>query len=345
MAYSALGFSLADLAVTGESAPTTSWGGTLTVQVTLQNLGASTLVEPTSLVPPGQVQVGPDGAIVPSYYTPSQADAPDTTVAVYLVPRGRRGIAGGIQVGVIDAPMMSQNNIQQFQGTVTLPDRPAGFPAAGGYTVRLVANADRNVLESNYSNNVSPPMNVTLTPTPATPMLRATAFEVPAGLVPGDTIAPYIQVANLGGAPLTTEVEVAVVASTSPDFNLGSSIVALYTVSEIDGLNTVPLPNAARHARGFRGLPMRNNIITPRSNVVTIQGANATLPVSPSSYYIGVVIDPFNKLNLPNQPENRLELVRSVDANRNPLSPSGVIGSNATKDFQSTPTGANVGIV
>ena len=103
MAYSALGFSLADLAITGESAPTATWGGPLTLEVTLQNLGASTIVEPTSLVPATQVEVGPDGSLVPSYYTPSQSDAPDTTVAVYLVPRGR-GLASGVQVGVIEAP-------------------------------------------------------------------------------------------------------------------------------------------------------------------------------------------------------------------------------------------------
>ncbi len=344
MAYSGLGFSLADLAVTGESAPTASWGGPLTLQVRLQNLGASTIIEPTSLVPATQVEIGPDGAVVPSYFTPSQSDAPDTTVAVFLVPRGR-GIGGGIQVGVIEAPSLSQNNIEQFEATITLPERPAGFPDSGAFTVRLVANADRTVLESNYRNNVSPPLNVRLTPTPATPALRAITFDLPGGLAPGDVVAPYIQIANLGAAPLTSDVEVAVVASTTPEFNLGSSVVSLYTIGGgVPGLNSVPLPNSARHGRGFRAL-QRNNIITPRSNVVTIQGANVALPTTPSSYYLGVVIDPYNKLNLPNQPADRLELVRRVSADGGDLSPTGVVTTPGVFPFQYPPDGAPIGVV
>ncbi|MDG3006998.1 hypothetical protein [Paludisphaera mucosa] len=344
MAYTSLGFSVADLAISGESAPTAAWGGTLTIQVTLRNLGASTIVEPTSLVPATQVQIGPDGAVVPSYYTPSQADAPDSTIAVYLVPKGK-GPAGGLQIGTIDAPALSQNNIEQFQSTLTLPAQPAGFAASGNYTIRLVANADRSVLESNYRNNVSAPLNVKLLPAPALSALRVTAFDVPDGLSPGDTIAPYIQVSNLGNGALTSDVQVAVVASTSPDFNLGSSIVSIYTINGgIPGLSSVPLPNAARHGRGFRAL-QNSGIITPRSNVATIQGANATLPTSPSTYYIGVVIDPFNQLNLPNQPANRLELVKTVTTTANPLSPTGVSGSPGAFDFQTPPDGVAIGII
>ena len=344
MAYTSLGFSLPDLAISGSSAPTATWGGTLTVEVTLQNLGASTITEPTAVIPPSQVEIGPSGTVNPPYFTFSQADVPASTIAVYLVPAGRRGLGGGVQVGVIDAPGISQNNITQFQSTIALPDRPAGFPATGAYTVRLVANADRSVLESRYDNNVSAPLNVRLTPAPATPVLRVSAFDVPAGLAPGDTIAPFIQVTNLGGAAVTSNVEVAVVASTSPDFNLGSSIVATYTIpGGLDGINSQPLPNAARH-RSFRSL-QRNTIITPRNNVFSLQGAAATLPTSPSTYYIGVVIDPSNKLNLPNQPANRLEMVQLVRANGSELSPNGVAGSPAVADFQNPPDGIPIGIV
>ncbi len=341
MAYTSLGFSLADLAITGESAPATQWGGTLTLDVTLQNLGASTITEPTALTPPFQVGVSPDGTVNPPYYTPSQADAVDTTIAVYIVPRGR-GLASGVQVGTIDAPAVGQNSLQQFQATVTLPSRPAGFAGSGPFTVRLVANSGRNVLESNYRNNVSPPMLVNLTPVPGESMLRAVAFDLPAaGLSPGDVIAPQIQIANLGAAAVTSDVEVAVVASTSPDFNLGSSIVATYTISGgIDGVNSTPLPNGARY-RGARWL--RNNIITPRNNVVTINGTNATLPVEPATYYIGIVIDPNDKLNLPNRAANRLELVKVVStAGRNTA--TGVVGSAATFPFEYPPDGVPVGV-
>lgn len=342
MAYTSLGFSLADLAITGESAPATQWGGTLTVDVTLRNLGASTITEPTSLTPPFQVGVGPDGTVNPPYYTPSQADAAASTIAVFLVPRGR-GLASGVQVGTIDAPAIGQNSLEQFQATVTLPAQPAGYPATGEYTVRLVANYDRTVQESSYRNNVSPPLLVNLTAAPATPTLRAVSFDLPeTGLAPGDVIAPRIQIANLGAAALTSDVEVAVVASTSPDFNLGSSVVSLYTISGgLGGVNSTPLPNAARHARGTRWL--RHNIVTPRNNVVTITGANATLPTSPSTYYLGVVIDPANKLNLPNQPANRLELVKLVSAvNGDPA--SGVVGGPSTFVFQNPPDGLPIGV-
>lgn len=342
MAYTSLGFSLADLAVTGESAPAAQWGGTLTVDVTLRNLGASTITEPTALTPPFQVGVGPDGTVNPPYYTPSQADAAESTIAVFLVPRGK-GLAQGVKVGSIDAPAVGQNSIERFQATLTLPQQPAGYPAAGGYTLRLVANYDRNVLESSYSNNVSPPMLVNLTAAPATPTLRAVSFDLPkAGLSPGDVIAPQIQIANLGAATLTSDVEVAVVASTSPDFNLGSSVVSLYTISGgLGGVNSTPLPNAARHARGTRW--MRNNIVTQRNNVVTINGGNATLPTSPSTYYIGIVIDPYNKLNLPNQPANRLELVKLVSTVNGQAS-SGAVGSSSAYVFQNPPDGVPVGV-
>ncbi len=344
MAYTSLGFSLPDLTVSGESAPTTQWGGTLTLDVTLRNLGASTIVEPTSLVPATQLTAGPDGTISPPYYTPSQADAPATKFDVILVPPGRRP-GNGVVIGSLDVPAISQNNMERYQATVTLPDRPAGFPNRGPFQIRLVANVGNQLLESRYRNNASPPLLVRLTPAPATPALRAVSFDAPdAGLVPGDVIKPRIQIANIGGATLTQPVEVAVVASTSPDFNLGSSIVSLYTIEGgIGGVNSTPLPNITRH-RGNRLRPASlQNIVTPQNNVVTIDGDYATLPVSPSTYYIGIVIDPFNKLNLPNQPANRLELVKVVSTANGGV-PGGIVGGSGVGDFENTPDGLPIGV-
>ncbi|WP_165067216.1 hypothetical protein [Paludisphaera rhizosphaerae] len=342
MAYTSLGFSLPDLAVSGESAPTAAWGGTLTVNVTLQNLGASTITEPTSLVPASEVQIGPDGAVVPSYYTSSQADAPASSIAVFLVPRGK-GLASGISLGTIDAPAIAQNSLQQLSATLTLPAQPAGFPASGGYSIRLIANPDRAFLESNYRNNVSAPLNVRIQAVTAS-ALRATAFDVPDTLVPGSTIQPTIQITNLGATAVTSDVQVAVVASTSPDFNLGSTIVGAYTISGgVNGVNSTPLPNAARHGRGARWL-QANNVITPQSNVVTLSGLTMTLPTSPSTYYIGVVVDPNNLLNLPNQPSNRLELIKTVTTNAGQAT-TVVTGSAASFDFENPPDGVPIGIV
>lgn len=343
MAYSSLGFSLPDLAITGQSAPTASWGGTLTVDVTLQNLGASTITEPTSLVPPSEVQIGPDGAVVPSYYTSSQADAPASAIDVRLVPRGR-GLAGSVSIGTIEVPAVAQNSLQTYTATLTLPNRPANFPASGGYTIRLVANPTRSFVESNYRNNVSPPLNVNITPIAATPALRATSFDPFGGLIPGDTIQPTIQIANLGAAALTSDVQVAVVASTSPDFNLGSTIVGTYTISGgLDGINSTPLPNVARHGRGVRWL-QANNIVTPRANVTTLSGLKMTLPTSPSTYYIGVVVDPNNLLNLPNQPTNRLQLIQRVSTTPG-QAPTVVTSAAASQPFENPPDGVPIGVI
>ena len=58
---------------------------------------------------------------------------------------------------------------------------------------------------------------------------------------PGDTIAPTFQITNVGTASTASQgpVQVALVASVTPDFNLGSSIVAIYTLpSAIPGRPT-----------------------------------------------------------------------------------------------------------
>jgi len=343
MAYSSLGFSLADVAVSGVAAPVTTWGDTLTLSVTVQNTGASTIVEPLSLVPPSQIQIGPNGRPVPSYEVPSQTDAADMTIGVYLVPNGRPR-AGRLKIGEITAPGLAQNSIEQFDATVTLPERPAGFPASGNFSIRLVANESRTVLESNYRNNLSEPIPVTLLPAPATPALRAVTLDLPANLAPGDTVFPFVQIANIGDAaiPPGTPVDVALVASTSPDFNLGSSIVSVQTIDTgFPGVNNTPGPRR----RGPKGAihAVGNSIYTP-NNIVSFQGPLATLPISPDFYYLGIVIDPENKLNLPNQPANRLELIHTVQA-RPGQGPSGVVTAPKTLPFQYPPDGVPIGIV
>ena len=131
-------------------------------------------------------------------------------------------------------------------------------------------------------------------------------------------------------------------ASTSPDFNLGSSIVSVQTIDTgFPGINNTPGPLR----RGPKGQihTVRNSIYTP-NNIISFQGPLATLPVSPDFYYIGIVIDPENKLNLPNQPANRLELVQVVQA-RPGQSASGLVGSPGDLPFQYPPDGEPIGIV
>ena len=44
----------------------------------------------------------------------------------------------------------------------------------------------------------------------------------------------------------------------------------------------------------------------------TFTGAAVTLPTSPGTYFLGIVVDPNNKLNQLSLPANRLEQIRVV---------------------------------
>ena len=159
LSYSSLGYSLPDLKISGLAGPVASWGGTYQVTVVLQNTGASTIIEPLSLVPASEVAVGPDGSPVPPYYVPSSADAAASQVGIYLAPRPH-SLAGAIEIGTATAPAITQNDIERFNVSLTLPQRPAGFRATGVYYIRLVANQTNSVLESSFSNNLSAPIPV-----------------------------------------------------------------------------------------------------------------------------------------------------------------------------------------
>ena len=52
-----LGYSLPDLHVTGSASPVAAWGGTLTTTVVVQNLGASTMINPAAM----SAAIGPNG--------------------------------------------------------------------------------------------------------------------------------------------------------------------------------------------------------------------------------------------------------------------------------------------
>ncbi len=65
LSYTSLGYSLPDLTISGIGGPAAAWGGSYQLTVLVKNTGASTIIEPLSLVPPGQVTVGPVGFLVP----------------------------------------------------------------------------------------------------------------------------------------------------------------------------------------------------------------------------------------------------------------------------------------
>ncbi len=339
LSYSSLGYSLPDLKISGLAGPVASWGGSYQVTVVLQNTGASTIIEPLSLVPASEVAVGPDGSLVPPYYVPSSADAAASQVGIYLAPRPH-SLAGAIEIGTATAPAIPQNDIERFDVSLTLPQQPAGFRASGVYYIRL---------ESSFTNNVSAPIPVRFI-SQALPQLQATALDLPDALQPGDTVAPTFQITNLGTANTATQgpVQVALVASVTPDFNLGSSIVGLYTLpAGIPGQSSAPVANSARHHARLYESKIYNNNVTPLQNVETYTGAAVTLPTSPSTYYLGVVIDPYNTLTQLSLPANRLELIRTVGPATSGLPPAGVVSTplSPVPQFPNPPDGVPIGNV
>jgi hypothetical protein len=322
MTFSSLGFSLPQLVVSGTAGPRAAWGGTLNVSVYLQNIGASTTTEPTAQAP-GDA---------------SQADAGDSTIAVVLT-RNARSLKGAINLGTIDAPPVPQNNYEQLTQSFTLPSRPAGFAGSGGkFYVRFIANSNDALQEASQVNNVSKAVPVSLTPS-ALPQLRAIALYVPAVMQPGDTISPTIQVENLGTAATDVQgpVQVALVASVTPTFTLGSSIVALYTVDNIPSVSETPT--------GGNYKTFAQKIVNTPANVVTISGSPVTLPTSPATYFLGVVVDPNGTLNQLRLPSNVFSLIHTVGPKNAGLPPAGVINSGNTGAFPNAPNGEIIGNV
>ena len=317
MAYSPLGFSLPDLTVDGFAAPAAAWGGPLAVTVDVSNIGASTINEPLSL----------SGGLT------STADAQASTVAVYAL-RNPRSFAGAVQVGSIDVPAIAQNNATQITSIITLPNRPPGFPGDGGRVyLAFQANATGTVFESDTGNNVSTP--VLLRIEAPLPELAAVGLDVPPVMQPGDTIQPNIRVANLGPNDTLDQgpVQVALVASTTPTFSRGSSIVAVYNVANIPGV----------YSAAAKGLVLGDANLTPPQNVVTIAGDPVTLPLTPARYYLGVVVDPFGRIKqlhaVPNfvKPRNPFSLAQPVGPPIGGLPPAGVVVPGGVADVPQFP--------
>lgn len=319
LAYTPLGYSLPDLVVQGFTGPAASWGGPLTVTVDVKNLGASTLIEPLALLPGST----------------STADAPATTVVVYASPR-RNSFRGEVPIGVIDVPSLRQNDIRQISQTLTLPERPPGFPGDGGKIFvhfQINPTQTRGVVETDYTNNISKTSPVQIQA--PFPQLEAVGLDVPPFMQPGDTIQPNIHVANLGPADTLPQgpVTVALVASVDRKFGPGSSVVALYQVDNISAISTAPSQN---RVFGEATLDVPNN-------VVTISGAPVTLPVRPRNYFLGVVVDPSNtikelgKIGNVNARTHTFTLIQHVGPPLRALPPAGVLTAGGGANNQPFP--------
>jgi hypothetical protein len=274
LAYTPLGYSLPDLTVSGYTSAAASWNGPLTVTVNVQNLGASTLIEPTQLLP---------GA-------PSHADSSPTTVDVFLStkPNDRR-LRHSVLATSIPVPSVSQNGFLQITQTFTMPTQPRGFPGDGGDVfVSFVINPTGASPESDRTNNKATSASNPLFIETPLPELVVTGVDLPPVIQPGDTVAPTIRIANIGPAETTPQgpFTVALVASTKRKLTAGSTVVATYTIPGIPGVSQVS-----------SGSPITGDVnITPQQNIATIVGAPVTLPVRPKVYFVGVVIDPAHHL-------------------------------------------------
>ena len=275
MSYTSLGVSLPDLTISAAAAPAASWDGPIAVSVNVRNIGASTFDEPLALAP---------GSI-------SSADAPPSTVTVYAA-RNPHKLKNSVKIGTFTVPLVPQNSSVQLNETLTLANRPKGFPGDGGKIyVYAVANSTNTVVESDYANNASVPTPVFIEA--PLPDLVAVALDMPPKISPGDTIQPNIEIANLGTADTDVQgpVTVALIASVTPDFGPGSSVVGVYKVANIPGISTITTQSPT--------VPQvfGTATLTPQNNVVTIVSAPVTVPASPRTYYLGVVIDPNNLIH------------------------------------------------
>jgi hypothetical protein len=307
LAYTPLGYSLPDLTVSGYTSSSAAWGGPLTITLNIQNLGASTLPEPTALQP---------GAV-------SHADAGPTNVAVILARSPHPNSRNSFIVASIGTPAVAQNSAIQETQTITLPAQPRGFPSDGGKVyVSFRINPTGIVNESDYTDNFAKSTNPLLIEAPL-PELDATALDVPPVMQPGDTIEPVIRVTNFGPASTGSQgpVTVDLVASTTRKFNTGSSILATYTVTNI--------PGNAQVSTGSTNFAVTN--LNPQQNTVTITGTPLTLPTTPRVYFIGVVVDPKHTIKQIHQiggvrtATNALSLSQQVGPPIKGLPPAGVI--------------------
>ena len=305
MAYSAFGYSLPQLSVTGYTAPVAALGGYVAVDIKVQNLGASSLVEPASLYP---------AAI-------SSADVVNTSVQIYGSAT-RNGRSGRILLGTLDIPLIRQNSNFETVVPVILPASTPALANLNRFYITLVVNSDRSVIETNYADNVYRiPRPITLDPNP-TPNLQVTGFDIPATLQPGDVITPTIRITNLGDADPGTQgpVTVALVASLDTNFGPGDVILSTFTINSLPGINAVPTETSILDAMNVYDLP----------NELTVTLPTVALPAVPGFYYLGVKIDPVSQINQTLAPTPALSSVTPVGPADQFLTPSLVQVNNVT---------------
>ena len=272
LATSALGFSQPDLTVSGFAAPVAAWNGPLAVSVDVRNIAAATYVDPLNL-PPG---------------SPTTADGGPATVQVFIT-NGNPHTFRGVEIGSFTVPSIPSNSSIRLNETLTMPSQLPHFPIFGGRVyVQFVVSQDPNTTpEANPANNSSvAPRPVVIEP--ALPDLYAVGLIAPPVMQPGDTIEPNIEIANFGTVDSATQgpFQVLLVATTKRNSLFGASVLASFTVQSLTPLSEVASTNAV--------LGDVDNDVAP--NIDVLNAPPITLPLTPSKYFLTVVVDPGNQV-------------------------------------------------
>ena len=80
------------------------------------------------------------------------------------------------------------------------------------------------------------------------------------------------------------------------------------------------------------------------NNSVTFTGPSVTLPTSPRKYYLGVVVDPYGKIQQLSTPSNPLAQIQVVGPPIPHLPPAGVVSTANSNPFPLPASGVFIGI-
>ena len=310
--YTALGSSLPDLTVVGSVPAVAAYGGPITLQVDVSNIGHSSMVEPFALVP----------------NSVSTADAQPSIVGVYLSTNPHRFVRSqSVRIGGIDVPYLRQNSTFQLEGELAMPDtQPRGFPGSGGQLwVWFRADDTNTVSEIDNTNNVSRGAQSVQLFAPL-PQLAIIALDVPPVISPGDAIAPSFKIANFGTVDTQPQgdVLVQIVASTDRNYGPEDIILGSYNIANIE-----PLANAPTLHQTVLGDVTLDN----QPNILTIGGQEFTLPSDPKQYFIGVIADPLHTIrqisDLDGPRSSLLSEIQVVGPPIHGLPPANAIGTKA----------------
>ncbi len=153
---------------------------------------------------------------------------------------------------------------------------------------------------------------------------------------PGDTIQPTIRSRTSARPTPSQTVQVALVASTSPNFTVGSSIVALYSI-------TSSIPSAAAVPTGGTFTAF-NQTPSPRTTPSPSPGPRSPCRPARAKYFLGVVVDPYGKiqqLSTAGEPAGRHPHVGPPITH---LPPAGVVSTANSNAFPFSPSGIFIGI-